>query len=252
MNRLKEKKFTILINDIQHKINTTFNGYSQYVFRFLNENLYPNFNKFNELVQNKLQEASRELEQLHQTIKAFHKEYLVPSVVSWPVQFYKLEEKIIHLIKILIDGLKDFHSKYSARVAGFTSQLSSEFEPFMQNSIQKYLSILADADGTRKEKIVELSTSAQEIIKLWADLMEKITSDYHQQFKYKLQDFSNRLSDYYEKFIAESKRLIDLSIQKYHMFLSYIIEILQTLKSAVVNGVRPDIKIAPGEFTITF
>lgn len=252
MNRLKEKKFTVFINDIQHKINTTFNGYIQYVFRFLNENLYPNFNKFNEFVQNKLQEASSKLEQMHQTVKALHKEYVVPSVVSWTVKVYELEEKIIHLVKVLIDGLKDFHSKYSARVAGFTSQLSSEFEPFVQNSIQKYLSILADADGTRKEKIVELSTSAQEIIKTWADLMKKITSDCHQQFKYKLQDFSNRLSDYYEKFIAESKRLIDLSIQKYHMFLSYIIEILQALKSAVVSGISPDVKIAPGEFTLTF
>ena len=47
--------------------------------------------------------------------------------------------------------------------------------------------------------------------------MKEIISDYHQHFEYKLQDLSNHLSDYYEKFIAESKRLIDLSIQKYHV-----------------------------------
>lgn len=129
MNRLKEKKFTILINDIQHKINTTFNGYVQYVFRFLKENVYPKFDKFNEFVQNKLQEASIKLEQIRQSVEALQKEYFDPSVVSWKMKYYELEEKIINLIKILVDGLKDFYSKYSARVVVFASQLSSEFEP---------------------------------------------------------------------------------------------------------------------------
>lgn len=45
------------------------------------------------------------------------------------MKYYELEEKIINLIKILVDGLKDFYSKYSARVVVFASQLSSEFEP---------------------------------------------------------------------------------------------------------------------------
>lgn len=87
----------------------------------------------------------------------------------------------------------------------------------MQKDIQKYFSILDNTDGKRKEKTVELSNSAQEIIKSWAIAMEEIISDYRQHFEYKLQDLSNHLSDYYEKFIAESKRLIDLSIQKYHV-----------------------------------
>lgn len=131
MNRLKEKKFTILINDIRHKINTAFNGYVQYVLRFLKENVYPKFAKFNELVQNKLQEASAELEKIRQYVGALQKEYFDPNVVSWRMKYYELEEKIINLIKMLVDGLKDFYSKYSARVAGFASQLSSEFEPFV-------------------------------------------------------------------------------------------------------------------------
>lgn len=131
MNRLKEKKFTILINDIPHKINTAFNGYIQYVFRFLRENLYPNFDKFNELVQNKLQEASTKLEQIRQYVEAPDKEHFDPSVVSWKVKYYELKEKIINLIKMLVDSLKDLHSKYSARVADFASQLSSKFEPLV-------------------------------------------------------------------------------------------------------------------------
>lgn len=248
MNYLKGKKFTNLIHDIS----TTFSSYTQYVFKFLKENLNLDLSKLNELIQNKLQEASQELEQIHQYIQALHKEYFDSNVVIWTMKYYEFEEKIINMIKKLVDVLKDFHSKYTVNATSFASQLSSDVEQFVQKDIQKYLSILADADGKRKEKIVELSTSAQEIIKSWTTAMKKIIFDYHQQFKYKLQNFSDQLPDYYEKFIAESKRLIDLSIQKYQMFLSYITELLRDLKSATVGDMSHYVKIAPGEFTITF
>lgn len=66
--------------------------------------------------------------------------------------------------------------------------------------------------------------------------MKEIISDYHQHFEQKLQDLSNHLSDYYEKFIAESKRLIDLSIRKSHMFLRHITELpKELLQSATAN-----------------
>lgn len=122
----------------------------------------------------------------------------------------------------------------------------------MQKDFQEYLSIVADADGKGKEKIAELSTSAQEVIKSWAVAVKEIISDYRQQFTYKLQDFAHLLSDYYEKLIAESKRLIDLSTQNYRMFPRYIVELLKELQLATVSGVSPYIKVAPGEFTITF
>ncbi|NIG58664.1 apolipoprotein [Pontoporia blainvillei] len=252
LKRLKEKKFTDLINDIQHDISTTFDIFISFVFRLLKENLGHNFGEFNELVQNKLQEASQELQQLRQYVQALRKEYFDPSMVGWTVKYYELEEKFINLIKNLVDVLKDFHSKYTVSAAGFASQLSSQVEQLVQKDFQEYLSILADADGKGKEKIAELSTSAQEIIKNWAVVVKEIISDYRQQFTYKLQDFADQLSDYYEKFIAESKRLIDLSIQNYHMFLRYIMELLKELPLATVNGVSPYIKVAPGEFTVTF
>lgn len=172
-------------------------------------------------------------------------------MVSWTLRYYELEEEIISLIKNLVDVLKDFHSKYTVSTADLVSQLSSKVEQFVQKDIQEYLSILIDADGKGKEKIAELSTSTQEIIKSWANAMKEIISDYHQQFRYKLQDFLDQLSDYYEKFITESKRLIDLSIQNYHMFLRYITELLKELQSATVNNMIPYIKVSPGEFTIT-
>ncbi|XP_038308947.1 apolipoprotein B-100 isoform X1 [Canis lupus familiaris] len=251
IQRLKEKKFSYLINHIQHKINIIFNKYIPYVFEFLKRNLYLNFGKFNELVQNQLQEASQQLQQLHQIIKDLRKEYVDSNVVSWTLRYYELEEEIISLIKNLVDVLKDFHSKYTVSTADLVSQLSSKVEQFVQKDIQEYLSILIDADGKGKEKIAELSTSTQEIIKSWANAMKEIISDYHQQFRYKLQDFLDQLSDYYEKFITESKRLIDLSIQNYHMFLRYITELLKELQSATVNNMIPYIKVSPGEFTIT-
>lgn len=36
------------------------------------------------------------------------------------------------------------------------------------------------------------------------------------------------------------------------MFLSYMIELLKALQSAAISDMSPYIKIAPGEFTITF
>ncbi|XP_004387651.3 apolipoprotein B-100 [Trichechus manatus latirostris] len=252
INRLKEKKFTYLINDVRHDVWTIFNKYISCVFRFLEENLYLKLGKFNELIQNKYQEASQELQKLHQYIKAVREEYFDPSVVGWTVKYYELEERIINLIKDLLVVLKDLHSKYTSSVAGFTSEFSSQVEKFMLRDIQEYLNILTDADGKGKEKISELSTTAQNIIKSWAMAMKEIISDYHQQFRYKLQDFSDQFYDYYEKFIAESKRLIDLSIQEYHMFLRYITELLKKLQSATANDMSPYIKVAPGELIITF
>ncbi|XP_023367580.1 apolipoprotein B-100 [Otolemur garnettii] len=237
IKRLKRKKFTELTNDIR------------YVFASLKKSLSFNFGKFNELVQNKLQEASQELQQIQKHIKALREEYFDPSVVGWTVKYYELEEKIVNLIKNLVLALKDFHSKFTIGAADFISQLSSRVEQCMYGMVQEYLSILTDTDGKGKEKIAELSATAQEIIKSRAVAMKKIISDYHQQFRYKLQDFSDQLCDYYEKFIAESKRLIDLSIQNYHMFLRYIMELLKKLQST--TAMSPYIKFAPGELTIT-
>nr|KAF6428922.1 apolipoprotein B [Molossus molossus] len=251
MNLLKKKKLTNLIDEIQ-QIKTTLDSHIQYVFRFLREYLYLDFGNFNEFVQNKLQEASHELEQIHQYVKALLKEYFDLDMVSWRVKYYEFEEKLINLIKKLVDALRDFHSKYTGSADGFASQLSSDIEQFVQKDIPKYLSVLADTDGKIKEKIVELSTSAQEIIKSWTVAMKKIIFDYHRQFKYKLQNFSDQLSDYYEKFIAASQRLIDLSIETYHMFLIYITELLQKLQSSTVDDRSHYQEIAPGELIITF
>nr|XP_011736487.1 apolipoprotein B-100 [Macaca nemestrina] len=248
IKELKEMKFTHLINYIQDEINTIFNDYIPYVFKLLKENLCLNLHKFNEFIQNELQGASQELQQIHQYIMALREEYFDPSVVGWTVKYYELEEKIVRLIKNLLVALKDFHSEYIVSASDFTSQLSSQVEQFLHRNIQEYLSILTDPDGKGKEKIAELSTTAQEIIKSQAIAMKEIISDYHQQFRYKLQDFSDQLSDYYEKFIAESKRLIDLSIQNYHTFLIYIMELLKKLQSTTV--MNPYVKLAPGELTI--
>ncbi|XP_057599079.1 apolipoprotein B-100 [Hippopotamus amphibius kiboko] len=249
---LKEKKLTDLISDIQQDINTIFDVFTSLILRLLKENLDHNFGEFNELVQNKLQEASQELQQLHQYVQALRKEYFDPSMVGWTVKYYELEEKIINLIKNVVDILKDFHSRYTVSAAGFASQLSSQVEQLVWKYFQEYLSILADTDGKGNEKIAELSTGAQEIIKHWAVAVKEIISDYLQQFTYKLQDFSDQLSDYYEKLIAESTRLIDLSVRNYYVFLRYIMESLRELQSATVSGMSPYVKAGSGEFTITF
>nr|XP_021524457.1 apolipoprotein B-100-like isoform X2 [Aotus nancymaae] len=248
IKKLKEIKLTQLTNYIRDDINIIFNDYIPFFFKLLKEILCLNLHEFNEFIQNNLQEASQELQQIHQYIVALREEYFDPSVVGWTVKYYELEEKIVSLIKNLLVALKDFHFEYTVSASGFASQLSTQVEQFLHRNIQEYLSILTDADGKGKEKIEELSTTAQEIIKSWAIAMKAIISDYHQQLRYKLQDFSDQLSDYDEKFIAESKRLIDLSIQKYHTFLRYITELLKKLQSTTV--MNPFMKLAPGELTI--
>ncbi|KAM5143258.1 apolipoprotein B-100 [Callospermophilus lateralis] len=248
---LKEMNFTDLVNEILRE-KDNFKDYVLYVFQNLKESLHFILNRLNEFIQDQLQDSSQNLQQVHQYIKALREEYFDPSTVGWMVKYYKLEEKVMDLIRNFVIALKDFHSKYTSSVTGFTSQLSNQVKQFVDRAFQEYVSILTDADGKGKEKIEELSTTAQEIIKSWATAMKKVISDYHHQFRSKLQDFSDQLSDYYEKFIAEATRLIDLSIQSYHMFLRYITKFLTELQSTTVNDVSPHMKFAPGELTIIF
>ncbi|XP_058143656.2 apolipoprotein B-100-like [Dasypus novemcinctus] len=249
---LKEKTFLYLINETQSEVMTVFNVHIPFVFRLLKENLYNILGKFNEFIQTIFQDASQELQQLHQYIKALREEYFDPSMIGWTVKYYELEEKIIIQIQNLLAGLKDLYSKYRSQAADFASQLLNNTEESVHKNLQEYLSILIDADGKGKEKIAELSATAQEIIKSWATAMKEMISDYQQQFRYKLQDFSDLLSDCYEKFIASSTRLIDLSIQNYLMFLRFITELLEMLQSTQAYDMNPYIKVASGELTINF
>lgn len=233
-------------------INTIFKIHIPRAFKFLKEELYSIFNDFNDSVQSILQEASYKVQQVHHYIKALCEEYFDPSMVGWIVKYYEVEEKMVDLIKSLLVILKDFHCEYSARATDFASNITTQVEQFVSKNIQEYLSILADINGEVKEKIAELSVTAKEAIKSWAPAMKEIISDYHQQFSSKLQDFSDKLSDYYEKFIAESTRLIDLSILSYHVFLRYITELLKELQLATDKNVNSYVKFAPGELIITF
>ncbi|XP_004839127.2 apolipoprotein B-100 [Heterocephalus glaber] len=245
---LKETRFIHPIN----AIDTIFNTYIPFAFRVLKESLYLNLTKFNEAVQNNLQVASQGLQQTHQYLKALREEYFDPSIVGWTVKYYALEEKMVDLVMDLVIALKNLHSTYTAYAASSASQLSALVEQFVHKDVQEYLSILADADRRGKEKIAELSNSAQQVIKTLTTAMKEIVSDYLEQFISKLQEFLDQFPDYYEKFIAESQRLIDLAIQSYHVILSYITELLKKLQAATASGGNPYVKLAPGELTITY
>ncbi|CAH6786859.1 Apob [Phodopus roborovskii] len=273
---LQNNKFTAILSDLQgflgrildiiveqiqcqsdnacftDSINAVFKINIPNAFQFLGEDLYPVFHDFNNSCQSILQQGSYKLQQVHQYIKALREEYFDPSMIGWTVKYYEVEEKMVDLIKSLLVILRDFHSKYSSRATEFASKITTQVEQFLSRDMQEYLSILIDINGKGKEKIEELSIMAKEAIKDWATAMKEIISDYQQQFSSKLQDFSDQLPDYYEKFIAESTRLIDLSIQSYHMFLRYITELLKELQVATANNVSPYIKRAPGELIITF
>ncbi|XP_033618748.1 apolipoprotein B-100 [Fukomys damarensis] len=248
---IKLLKETRLIHPI-NAIHTVFNTYIPLAFRVLKESLCLNLTKFNELVQNNLQMASEGLQQTHQYIKALREEYFDPSVVGWTVKYYELEDKIIDLVMDLVIALHNFHSTYAAYVTSYVSQLSALAEQFVHKDVQEYLFILADADGKGKEKIAELSNTAQQVIKTLITATKEIVSDYQEKFTSKLQEFPDQFSDYHEKFIAESQRVMDLFIQNYHMILSYITELLQKLQAATASGGNAYIKLAPGELTVTY
>ncbi|XP_042536666.1 apolipoprotein B-100 [Dipodomys spectabilis] len=248
IKNLREITLTNLLNNSS----ITFKEYILYGFRFLTQNLYLDFTEFNEFVQSNLQQASDKLQLFHQHIKALCEAYFDPSIIGQSVKYYELEEKFVHLVKYIAELLADFHYTYTATVTHFASQFSIQVEEFMLRETQEYLSILADVDGKGKEKIEELYNTAQEIIQSWFLAIKEIISDYHQQLRSKLQEFSDQLSDYHEKFIAESKRLIDLSIQSYSIVLSYIIELLEKLQSATVSGMSPYVSLVPGGLTITY
>ncbi|XP_052040727.1 apolipoprotein B-100 [Apodemus sylvaticus] len=229
-------------------INTFFKMHVPYAFKFLIEDIYFVFNEFNDFIQSILQEGSYKLQQVHQYVKALREEYFDPSMVGWTVKYYEIEDKMVDLIKTLLISLRDFYSEYSVTAADFASKMSTQVEQFVSRDIREYLSMLADINGKGREKIEELSIVAKEAMKSWAETM----SDYPQQFHSKLQDFSDQLSGFYEKFIAESTRLIDLSIQNYHMFLRYITELLKKLQVATASNMSPYIRLAQGELIITY
>ncbi|XP_006835311.1 PREDICTED: apolipoprotein B-100 [Chrysochloris asiatica] len=238
---LKEKKLSYFINGFQHDVIGGFNKYISYIFNFLKENLYLNLCKFNELVQNKFQEASHELQKLHQYIKALREEYFDPSMVGWTMKYYEVEEKVMNLIKHLVIILKDLHSNYADSAARLVF-----------GNIQEYLCILMDEEGKGNEKMAELSAPAQDITKSWTTTVKETLSAYHQQFRYKLQGLSDQLSVCYEKCVSDIQRVIDLTIQEYLMFLRYITESLKKLQLNTANDLSPYIKVAPGELIITF
>ncbi|XP_028635227.1 apolipoprotein B-100 [Grammomys surdaster] len=233
-------------------INVFFKIQVPYAFKSLREDIYSVFSEFNDFFQSILQEGSYKLQQVHQYMKALREEYFDPSMVGWTVKYYEIEEKMVDLIKTLLVSLRDFYSEYSMTAANFASKISTQVEQFVSRDIREYLSMLADINGKGSEKITELSIVAKEAMESWATAVAEIMANYPQQFHSKLQDFSDQLSGYYEKFVAECTRLIDLSIQNYHVFLRYITELLKKLQLATANNVSPYVRFAQGELMITF
>ena len=233
-------------------INMVFKIQVPYAFKSLREDIYFVLGEFNDFLQSILQEGSYKLQQVHQYMKALREEYFDPSMVGWTVKYYEIEENMVELIKTLLVSFRDVYSEYSVTAADFASKMSTQVEQFVSRDIREYLSMLTDINGKWMEKIAELSIVAKETMKSWVTAVAKIMSDYPQQFHSNLQDFSDQLSSYYEKFVGESTRLIDLSIQNYHVFLRYITELLRKLQVATANNVSPYIKLAQGELMITF
>ncbi|GAB1297285.1 Apolipoprotein B-100 [Apodemus speciosus] len=217
-------------------IDTFFKMHVPYAFESLKD-VYVVFSEFNDFLQYILQEGSYKLQQVHQYMKALREEYFDPSLVGWTVKYYEIEDKIVDLIKTLFISLRDFYSEYSVTAADFAFKMLTQVEQFVSSDIREYVSMLTDRNGKGEGK-------DGRALQYGKGSNEKLGKD--------IQDFSDQLSGFYEKFIAESTRLIDLSIQTYRTFLRYITELLEKLQLATANNVSPYIRFAQGELIATY
>ncbi|XP_029451856.1 apolipoprotein B-100 [Rhinatrema bivittatum] len=201
--------------------------------------------------QNWFQDLSEKLQQTLIYVKALREEYLDPNVVGWTVKYYEIEDKIIELLKNIIEAVKDLHTKYIGDSATFVSNLGKKTKELIGNHGQEYYNLvggmLADAEGKGKQRMTELSSMAQEKIQDWSTAVKMNAAQYSDFIKVRIQDTYVLLYDSYEQFIAEIRRIIDLFIEKYNSILDFIMQLIPNIQT---SNLQPNIAFRKGELKI--
>ncbi|XP_069461985.1 apolipoprotein B-100 [Ambystoma mexicanum] len=205
-----------------------------------------------EMSQDVLKDLSEKLQQLLDYIKALRADYWDPTIVGWSVKYYEIEEKVLELLQQI--SLKDLYEKYIQENYELVLQLISNVKELLEKYGKEYYDhvndLVTDAEGKGRKKISELSSITQEKIRDWSATAKENAAEYNDFLKAKLQEAYIQLAESYDRFIAEAKRLIDLSIEKYNSLIEYILQLLQNMQTAASGSVKPYISTRKGELKV--
>ncbi|CAM4646048.1 unnamed protein product [Lepidochelys kempii] len=250
IRNLQSKNFEEIKVQAQQMYSDTINSDYAEKLRSLTENIKTHLSQLKDFSQKTFQEISEKLHQILLYVKALREEYFDPSLVGWSVKYYEVEDKVLDWLKNLMDALVDWHAKYIGDTADLVSRLTDQVREFGENHGQRYYDLVTDADGKGKQKVIELSSAAQEKIRYWSETAKRSSAEYNKLVKVKIQDAYHQLSEAYERLISATQKLIDLTIEKYSTFLQYITELLHHLEKMTTDSIRPYIAVRQGELRI--
>lgn len=225
---------------------------SDYVekLRSLAENVQKYISQMKNFSQKTLQKLSEKLHQLLLYIKALREEYFDPTTLGWSVKYYEVEDKVLGLLKNLIDTVVVWYNEYVRDLSDLVTRLADQVRELVENYSQEYYDLITDVEGKGRQKVMELSSAAQEKVRYWSAVAKRKINELNRQIKAKLQEINGQLSDSQEKLINVAKMLIDLTVEKYSTFMKYIFELLRWFEQATANSIKPYIAIREGELRI--
>lgn len=225
---------------------------SDYVekLRSLAENVQKYISQMKNFSQKTLQKLSEKLHQLLLYIKALREEYFDPTTLGWSVKYYEVEDKVLGLLKNLIDTVVVWYNEYVRDLSDLVTRLADQVRELVENYSQEYYDLITDVEGKGRQKVMELSSAAQEKVRYWSAVAKRKINELNRQVKAKLQEIKGQLSDSQEKLINVAKMLIDLTVEKYSTFMKYIFELLRWFEQATANSIKPYIAIREGELRI--
>lgn len=186
------------------------------------------------IIRNTLQSASLKLEEFLLYMKDLREEYFDPTVVGWSVKYYEVEEKVLAWLKSILNAAVEWQAQCLSAAADWMARLTDQVKDFVEND----------------RRITELSKSAHDKILHWSEAAKQSAAEQNEQVKAKLQEAYEYLSSSYERFITETKKLIDLTIENYTAFLQYLQQLLDRLERATADSLRPYIIVRQGELRI--
>ncbi|KAM4771219.1 apolipoprotein B-100 [Rhinophrynus dorsalis] len=192
------------------------------------------------------EQVSEKLEQLRIYAKALREEYLDPNIVGWSVKYYEIEEKVIQLLKAIIDSLKDLPSKYGINVP----EMTENAKEFVIKYYQHASNLVTNKDDQGRQLIIKLSRHIEGNIAYLSASARKFTEERTEILRAKVQDAYGQLVNSYDKFIVEANRLIDLAIEKYNSFIEFIAQLLQNFQNSASDEMKKYVSTRKGELKV--
>ncbi|XP_043843071.1 apolipoprotein B-100 [Dromiciops gliroides] len=245
LQALKEKTFVSLKNEFLDKVRLI-SDLTPQVFTYLREHL----KHLQSFVQTQFQEISRKLSQLHDYVKTLREEYFDPNVIGWTVKYYEIEDRFIDLARRIIDALKEFQSQACQAFLSWASRLTDEVERLTSTFVQECLDLVLDVDGKGKERLREISVTAQERISNWAAAAKRKAAQHRERLLAQLQGASDGLSRAFQWATNTAARLISLSVQGCQALLKYVAEALHSLQGVTASSLHTYVQAHPGQLQI--